>query len=259
MTTLPVLSPEIILRWTIWHADSDLLTMLNHSIGTFQRFFGSKAQCVVVTDTPEIVSRALRVKADVMGFNREDAVFDDDRSTWKKWCPRPRLSPGSIEIYVDADIFLLAEPREILDFCSNTNGAKYFCARESFAEGFYGNFVDRIDHTLPHINAGLLGQSAATDLTDDLLREYEWWHEQVEPGAVDYHDEQGAVRAALEPALHAGEVLLLPSERYRVVCPLTSPPVESVEGLTLLHATFPHRPAFWKFLPEISAISGLSC
>jgi hypothetical protein len=73
-----------------------------------------------------------------------------------------------------------------------------------------------------------------------------------------FHDEQGAVIKALEPFIRDGRVMLLPNHRYAVVCPLNDPPVTSVNGLVLLHATYPDHPAFWQFQQEITAVSGIS-
>jgi hypothetical protein len=245
-------------RWSIWGDVTHVATMLSHSIGTFRHFFGDRSRYVVVADDPRAVERSLRVPAEVIDV-REHAErhFDDPASTWRKWSPTCRLDPDSTEFYVDADVFLLAEPVEIWEFCARPQAWRFLCTTEPFGTGFYGNFAAHVDPTLPLVNAGFIGQQPRTDLTADLKEQYDWWRRHVSSDAVQYHDEQGAVRKALEPHLKADQVALLGSDRYRVVCPLNEPPVVSLEGVVLLHATFPHRPAFWQFHDEIAAVSGV--
>jgi hypothetical protein len=252
------MTTEPILRWSVWGDDEQVRAMLSHSIGTFRRYFGSSVRYLVFADDPAAVRRWLRVPAEV----REAAVarprFDSVECTWRKWWPACRVDPAATELYVDADVFLLDEPVEIRDFLFGRDRRSFLCTEESFDRAFYGNFARSVDPALPYLNAGLVGQRAGHDLTAALGEAYDWWRREVPADAVDYHDEQGAVARALESHLRAGDVALLPRERHRVICPLNeATDGASIEGLVLLHATYPHRPAFWKYYDVISTISGV--
>jgi hypothetical protein len=245
-----------ILRWSVWGNAEHVDIMLSHSIATFRRFFGEGWRYVVCAENRERVEASLLVPAEVIDV-RQAERFSDPHSTWRKWRPAARLDPDVIEIYVDADMFLLDEPIEIQDFCDHPDEYRFLCTSEPFEVGYYGNFAAHVDPALPLVNAGLIGQQARADLTAALGEQYAWWRQNVPVEAADYHDEQGAVRKALETHLRNGEVAVLSSDRYRVVCPLNDPPVTSLDGIVLLHATFPHRPAFWQFRREIAAVSGI--
>ncbi len=253
--------------------------MLSHSVGTFKHFFGSEAEYVVCTDEPELVSQQMATAATVVDFNVPGAEFQDSRATWMKWTPRVRYDPTATEFYVDSDIFLLSEPTELREFIAG-DGNDYLVSQEQFNETWpYGAFGLRIEdelapnaspeiqETKPYlrpengfapINAGLLGQRAGCDLTDRFREEYRWWHDHVETHEVEYHDEQGAVMWLLRPHVREGRVKLLDPMRYRVVCPNNEVPVETVDGIVAMHSTYPDRPAYHKFLSEISAVSGIA-
>lgn len=269
---------QVLFRWTLWKPTPLFLTMLGHSIGTFRRFFGAEAEYVVCTDEPGVVSGALGSAATVVDFNAPAAEYIDDRATWMKWAPRMRLAPEATEFFVDADFFLLAEPVELREFIVG-DGNDYLAVQEQVNEtwpyGAFGlrledelapNATPEVQRTKPYlrsengfapINGGLLGQRAGCDLTEEFREQYRWWSRHVETREVEYYDEQGAVMWLLRPHVRAGRVRLLDPLRYRIVCPNDEVPVESVDGLVAMHATYPERPAFHKFLPEISAISGI--
>jgi hypothetical protein len=250
----------IVFRWSVWGGDPDILLMLSHSIATFRTFFGTSASYLVFAESVDVVSRSLRTSAEVLGGTgvEPSGRFEDPRSHWRKWWPAPRLFSQSVEFCVDADIFLLKEPSEVWSFCRDGADAGFLCALEPFDRGFYGNFASRIDQRLPLINAGFLGQHVGSDITTPLQQNYDWWRESIPKDDVQYHDEQGAVRLALESAMQQRRVRYLSKDRYRVVCPLNNPRVESLDGIVMLHATFPDRPAFRRFYREISVVSGIA-
>lgn len=269
---------QVVFRWTLWRPTPLFLTMLGHSIGTFKHFFPD-AEFVVCTDEPGLVTRELATAATVMDFNTPGAEYLDDRATWMKWAPHMRLAPEATEFFVDADFFLLSEPTELREFIAG-DGHDYLAVQEQADETWpYGAFGLRIEDELapnatpevqekkPYlrpengfapINGGLLGQRAGCDLSSQFREQYRWWSSHVETHEVEYYDEQGAVMWTLRPHVRAGRVRLLDPYRYRIVCPNDAVPVESVEGMAGMHATFPERPAFRRFLPEISAVSGIA-
>jgi hypothetical protein len=250
---------DITFRWSVWGHDPDIETMLSHSVATFRRFFGQHALYLVFSAEPDRVRRTLRTLAEVIDLRLQArGTFDSPACTWRKWQPSCRLNTDRVEFYVDSDMFLLADPDEIWRFCTGEDRSDYICTVEPFARGYFGHFSDRIDESLPRINAGLVGQQKGADLTPRLTKQYLWWTQNVGPDRADYHDEQGAVRAALEDSLLQRRVTLLPSDRYTVACPLNDPPLDRLDGVVLLHTTFPGRPAFWKFHREISHVSGLA-
>jgi len=160
---------------------------------------------------------------------------------------------------IDSDVFLLTDPVEIRAFCDRRVGQKWIATQEEFAADWpYGNFAPRLGQHFIPINAGFIGQAPGCDITLDLEEAYRWWSGNISESEIKYHDEQGAVAFCLQAPARVGDVHLLDHRTHRVVCPLNEPPVRSVDGLVLLHATYPEHPAFFKFFHDIAAVTGLS-
>ncbi len=247
----------ILFRWALWKPSVDSVRMLSHSIGTFRYWFGERPTYLVYADAPAFVSKHLLVPALVLPMAGADAEYVDDRATWLKWTPRFRHDVSATEIHVDSDIFLVSEPTELYKFVDGYE-ADFVVTLEEFTELWpYGNFGPRLPADFVPINAGFFGQRAGTDLSDQMRSAYRWWADFVASNNVKYHDEQGALAFVLQELIRSGRVMTLPSSRYRVVCPLNDPPVESLDGLVGLHATYPEHPAYHRFLTEISKVSGV--
>ncbi|MCH7230794.1 hypothetical protein L0U85_08010 [Glycomyces sp. L485] len=271
-------SPQLVFRWALWNPTPAFVTMLGHSIGTFKHFFGAEAEYVVCTDRPDVLARDLATDTTIIDFEIPGAEYLDPRATWMKWAPKVRCAPDATEFFVDADIFLLDDPVELREFIAG-DGHDFIISQEQVNETWpYGAFGLRIEdelapdatleiqETKPYlhagngfapINSGLLGQRAGCDLTEAFRTEYRWWDEHVRVHEVEYYDEQGAVMWLLRPFVREGRVRLLDPLRYRIVCPNDEVPVETTDGIIAMHSTYPERPAYHKFLAEISAISGI--
>lgn len=249
----------LLFRWSVWGPNIQI-SMLTQSIGTFRRFFAEQARYVVFTDNRQMVLNGLKVEAEVFQFDQiKDARYMNPAATWLKWAPICRYDRTITELRIDADMFLVAEPAELRAFCSSDNHSTLFLSSmENFTALWpYGNFASHLPADFTPINAGLIGQYAGADLSPLLAAAYHWWETSVPLENVKYHDEQGAVAAILQPLIKQGKVTLLPPERYQVVCPLNVPAVDSLNGIVLLHATYPDHPAFYQFQTEISQISGI--
>jgi MvdD-like protein with pre-ATP grasp domain len=249
-------------RWALWSPTVDATMMLSHSIGTFQRYFGPRCSYVVCTDAPDDLEASLAVPAELIDTRSEDAEFQEQKPEnrcWKKWSPRFRLDPSHTEIYVDSDVFLVGEPADLHRFIDGTGGdfVVMMEAPQWRAAWLYGHFARRLPDDFAGINGGVFGQRAGCDLTPEFRAAYDAWRSETAMGTGDYFDEQGALALVLQPHIDAGRVLCLDPEKYKIVNPMNDPPLERLDGLSAIHATFPHRPAYWKFLPEISAISGV--
>jgi hypothetical protein len=249
----------MILRWAIWDYDDSAVEMLNHSIGTFRAYFGDSARYVVCTNDPVNLPEKLLFPAEVMAFSLDpESLYMERRGgAWRKWAPIPRLDFTDYEIRIDADIFLLKEPVELKEFCQG-NGTQFIVTTEEFdAVWQYGNYLDQLPPNFVHINAGLVGQAPYADLSDGLYEAFKWWQDKLPEDQIHSHDEQGAIALVLESFAALDQVTYLPTETYRVVCPLNEPPVESTDGITLMHATYPDHPAFYEFKREIAKIAGI--
>lgn len=249
----------ILFRWAAWQPNPELMFMLSHSVASFRKMFGEAARYLVFSDDPATVT-ALRMcdfevkSSDTVTGGR----FNDPRATWRKWAPAPRTDLSATEIYVDSDVFLLAPPEALSSFCSGRSGRRFLASMEEFHEDWpYGNFARLLPKGFQPINAGIVGQYAGSSLAPALEAAFDWWIASVEADAVKYHDEQGAVAYALAPYIASGLVELLDPSEYRIVCPLNKPPVESLQGLVAMHATYPDHPAFWKFIHDVAEITGL--
>jgi hypothetical protein len=249
---------SVVFRWALWRPNPPALEMLSHSIGTFRHWFGAEADYVVYADDVPAVQADLRVPAEVLPMDRPGAEFFDDRATWKKWAPAFRHDPARTELRIDSDIFLVDDPVELREFIAG-DGHDYVVTCEEFTERWpYGNFGGTLADGFTPINAGLFGQRAGADLSAAMRDAYRRWLAMLDGTEVKYHDEQGALAAILQDLITGGRARVLDPARYRVVCPLNDPPVERLDGIVGLHATYPDHPAFHRFRPEIAALSGLS-
>ena len=233
--------------------------MLSHSIGCVRRFFGERARYVVHTDCRELLAAYLQSFVDVRSYGISAPVpFGDARSTWRKWAPTARLDADTTEIYLDSDVFLLAEPDELRVFCSCSSSHRLLFAQEEFrARWPYGVFGARLRPDFVAINAGIVGQRNGTDISRELASLYRWWTHRAASHGYLYHDEQGALAMVAQRYCSRGQVALLAPSSYRVVCPLNDPPVLTLAGLKAVHATYSDHPAFWLFIQEIAAVSGM--
>ncbi|MEU4244945.1 hypothetical protein [Actinoplanes sp. NPDC026619] len=251
------MSAPVVFRWGLWKATPEYVEMLSHSIGTFRHFFGPDAAYVVYADDPSGLVRDLLVDAEVRPLDPPGAQYLDPRATWLKWAPRFRHDPAATEFRVDADIFLLDDPVELREFIAG-DGTDVLVTQEEYVERWpYGNYGPRLADGFVPINAGLVGQRAGCDLSEEIAEEYRWWSHFVEDHEVLYHDEQGAVAWVLQRYAARGRLRLLEHTRYRVVCPTNAVPVERLDGLVAMHATYPDHPAYHRFRSEISRVSGV--
>ncbi len=255
-----VATPSVLFRWSLWNPTPESVFMLSHSIGTVRAFFKDKATCVVHTDNAAAVEANLLAPALVRDYSsHSQRQFCDSRSTWMKWAPCGRLDASLAEVHLDADVFLVSEPHELRSFLRTSSPHLLLAAQEEFVALWpYGTFGPQLPTPFVPINAGIVGQRAGVDISIDLWALYNAWISRAESEGYLYHDEQGAVALLLQAYCRRSEVMLLDPAHYRVVCPLNSTPVETLAGIKALHATYPQHPAFWRFLPEIAAVSGLN-
>jgi len=248
----------IICRWSVWNPSSESILLLNHSVASFQHFFGNEARYVIFTDDVPAIQKGLKISTEIYSYTSFDhPEYLEPAITWRKWAPRCRYDWDAVELRIDADMFLLLDPVEIKDFCKSGK-ARYLITLENFKELWpYGNFAQLLKPDFTPINAGLVGQQVGADISDLLAEAYEWWKKNVHQEDVKYHDEQGAVSYIFQSLIKRGDVMLLPPEKYQIVCPLNKPPVSSVDGIILLHATYPEHPAFHQFLDQIIQVSGI--
>lgn len=212
------------------------------------------ARFVVYTDEPGAVAAALSGAAEVCGYDEHPnpRLDVDSKATWRKWCPAVRLTVSETEVYVDSDIFVVGEPAELRRFCAGGSGDRFLAMQESEgARWCFGRLEPRVPADSPFINAGLIGQQPQADLTEDLTVQYEWWRASVPPVLATFHDEQGAVVAALARYVAAGRVDLLARDRYRIVSPRSNADLEDLGDTALIHATHPGHPAYARFRTHI--------
>jgi hypothetical protein len=231
--------------------------MLADSVRSFRSIVGPKADYVVYTDAPHDVEHYVRGLADVLVYtdhpNPSFASFSGP--TWAKWCPSPRLSPGDLEVLIDADVFLLAEPFEIFSLLEPNNVIRYMVLEELKGEPWQrGCFADMVPPFVPFINAGLFVQGPAGDISKSLQAQYDWWLSQSGTRKETFHDEQGALTRALAADFKAGHADVLPKDRYAIISPRSNPGIDSLEGLVLFHATHPGHPAYHQFKDELRRI-----
>jgi hypothetical protein len=244
----------ILFRWSVWGDKRQLVETLPYSVGTFRRAFGDDAQYIVFTDEPHELKELLEDAADVRPYgDGEKSPFNlDVKPTWRKWRPTPRIAPDCTEFYVDADVFLVADPVELRRFSADPSARSFVVFREAVGvSARVGRFGSRILEGMPPINTGFLGQKAGVDITRELLRELRWWHDSVPPEHQTFFDDQGAVVAVLARHYLIDQVELLCQDRYCIVSPTSNSHLQNLDGVAAIHTTHPTHPAFHRFRDDI--------
>jgi hypothetical protein len=246
----------MLFRWSIWgegvHRDGE---MLRDSISSFRAVLGSKVDYLVSTDDPKAVKHTVGRLAEVSSYfhhwNPRFTSFDGV-TPWAKWCPWPRLAFGEVEVYVDSDVFLLDRPDELLALCSPDSKVQYLAQQEVIPATWQrGFFSGSISPEVPFLNAGFFAQGPAADVSESLEGLYHRWIEGCSPNIRTSHDEQGALTKALESEFYCGRAAVLPTDRYTIISPRSNSHIQSLDGLVLIHTTYPAHPAYHRFRDDI--------
>lgn len=250
----------MIFRWSIWgtHKKQNA-ELLKFSILTFKHHFGNEHDYVVCTDNVNVIKEITGSSVSVIGFNEGGkSIYDiESKATWKKWCPRVRLDLNETEIYIDSDVFLLNYPSEIENLIADTK-IKYGIMDEFLGQPWqHGAMKKKATNKTPFVNAGLFIQKEGCDLSTDLERELVWWKENIPMSKQTHHDEQGALAIALTAYHEAGELSILPKNKYMLIGPNENKDIENIESITLFHAVYPEHPAFYKFKFHLNSILNL--
>jgi hypothetical protein len=240
----------MIFRWSIWgdHISKNI-ELLRYSILSFKKHFGDSHQYVVYTDNTEYVSRHLNLDIDLRQFpSQDDSIFSvSSKATWMKWCPSSRLDVNQTEFYIDSDVFLLRYPKEIDTFLSDER-MEFAIMDEYFGQSWqHGAMACRAIENTPFVNAGFFVQKAGCDISPSLIKEFNWWKENIKQEDQTHHDEQGALAVALTKSLVDGKLFILPKDKYILIGPNENRDMNGLDNVTMFHAVYPDHPAFYKF------------
>lgn len=240
----------MIFRWSIWgQSISKNIELLRYSVISFKKQFGNNQQYIVYTDNLNLLSKQLDINVDIRQFPSDsDALFCvNSKATWMKWCPSSRLDVSQTEIFIDSDVFLLEYPKEIDLFLSDSK-MKFAILDEFHGQSFqHGAMKVKASLDTPFVNAGFFIQKAGSDITYDLIEEYNWWNNHIKRTDQTHHDEQGALAIALTKYFKKGELYILPKEKYMIISETSNSDIENLDNVVLFHATYPTHPAFYKF------------
>ena len=240
----------MIFRWSIWgdHIAKNA-ELLHYSVLTFKKQFGNNHQYVIYTDNTEYISRYFDKTIDIRPFpTGGNSLFCTlSKATWMKWCPSSRLDINQTEFYIDSDVFLLKYPKEIDTFLSNPK-EKFAVMDEFFGQPWqHGAMSAKAGPNTPFINAGFFVQKAGYDISSDLIKEFEWWNNNIKESEQTHHDEQGALAIALTKYFTERELCVLPKDTYMLIGENENTDLENLGNITLFHAVYPDHPAFYKF------------
>jgi len=248
----------MIFRWSMWgdHISKNI-ELLRYSILSFKRQFGDKHQYIIYTDNDVEVSKHLvNLNVDIRLFPKtEDSIFSViSKATWMKWCPTSRLDIKQTEFYIDSDVFLLKFPKEIESFLLDQNSG-FAIMDEYYGQSWqHGTMAKKATAKTPFVNAGLFIQKAGFDITQSLIKEYEWWKVNIKPENQTHHDEQGALAIALTKPLLEGQLSVLPKDKYMIIGPNENKDINNLDGVVLFHAVYPDHPAFYKFKDSLNSL-----
>lgn len=238
-------------RWSIWGpAVTHDVEMLRDSISSVYRVMPVSFDAVVYTDSVMEVKRIVGNLASIRDYNVQAgfAFREMGPATWTKWCPSPRLAPGTVEVVMDTDVFFLRPPLEILRMEHSDCPYSVAAMGEPLGAPWQrGVFTSLVPTYMPYINAGLVVQGPEEDLTERLWAEYQWWKRKARGTAETFHDEQGALTRVLAAPGLFRKLLVLPVNRYAVVSPRSNSTLADASHLVALHATHPDHPAYYRF------------
>ncbi|MFA5764265.1 MAG: hypothetical protein WCX27_00425 [Candidatus Paceibacterota bacterium] len=240
----------MIFRWSIW-GDYVFknIELLRYSILSFKKQFGNDHKYIIYTDNVEFISTHTDKIVDVRQFpSGNNSLFCvNSKATWMKWCPSIRIDINETEFYIDSDVFLLKYPKEIDSFLSDTN-KKFAITDEFFGQSWqHGAMKKKTTPNTPFVNAGLFIQKAGYDISNDLIKEFEWWQKNIKVNEQTHHDEQGALAIAVTDYLVNGELCILSKDDYMLIGDNENTDVQNLDKITLFHAVYPDHPAFYKF------------
>jgi hypothetical protein len=222
---------------------------LRDSILSFRRYFGPTTDYIVFTDKPAILHHEISSIAKVISFDSvSSSTFTWKGITpWKKWAPTARLAPGKSEILIDADVFCVGEPTELINFCEEPGNA--ICTLQETAPQWwcYGVFRSHLEPELPRINAGLVAQQSEANIHGELEALYLWWQSSTTEAERTGHDEQGAIALILREAKKCKRAVLLPLNRYLLLSPRSNRDIQSLDGFAIIHTTYPDHPYYHRF------------
>lgn len=240
----------MIFRWSIWGDRlSKNIELLRYSILSFKKQFGNEHRYVVYTDNTKYVSEYLDKDIDIRQFptSKDSLFWITSKATWLKWCPSARLDINQTEFYVDYDVFLLKYPKEIDVFLSSPN-MKFAIMDEFVGQSWqHGAMSRKATSDTPFVNAGFFVQKAKCDISGDLIREFEWWKNNIKKDRQTHHDEQGALAIAITKYFTSGELYVFPKHTYILIGENENAEIKNLDDITLFHAVYPDHPAFYKF------------
>lgn len=241
----------MIFRWSIWGNNiTKNIELLRYSVLSFKKQFGKSHRYIIYTDNADYVGEYLNDKdIDIRQFpTGGNSLFCvRSKATWLKWCPSSRIDIKQTEFFVDSDVFLLKYPKEIDTFISDPK-MKFAIMDEFLGQSWqHGAMQKKAIADAPFVNAGFFVQKAGYDISSNLTREFEWWQKNIKIDEQTHHDEQGALAIALAEYFTRGELCILPKNTYILIGENENTDIETLDGITLLHAVYPDHPAFYKF------------
>lgn len=239
----------MIFKWSIWGSDKEKsLELLIYSILSFRKQFGKNHKYIIFTDSPHELMGRFSGIAEVFDFGESNNEYNiDSITTWKKWCPHPRVDISETEFYVDSDVFLLRYPKEVDDFINNPK-FKFGILDEFNGQSWqHGAMRKKGVKEAPFINAGFFVQKAGYSISNDLLKEKRWWEKNISKEEQGHHDEQGCLAIALTKYFKNGELYIFPKDKYILIGPNENKNIKSLENIVMFHAVYPDHPAFYKF------------
>ncbi len=247
----------MIFRWSFWgdHKAKNS-ELLYYSIASFRKQFGKGHQYIVYTDGIHAISGQIKSLADIRQFpNDETTLFNiQSKATWLKWCPKSRLDLNQTELYIDSDVFLLKYPDELDDFLSNPL-IKFAIMDEFLGQSWqHGAMRRKVLPDTPFVNAGFFIQKARSDITPNLLKEFNWWKNNIKTEEQTHHDEQGALAIALTKYLLNHELYIFPKNKYMIIGENENTNKKNLNDITLFHAVYPNHPAFYRFHDTLDKI-----
>ena len=241
----------MIFRWSIWGDIDSSKEMLEYSIKSFRHYFGDEHRYVVATDKPYKLSDIEGIR--ILPYDSDAMFATDSRATWKKWAPMARLDINQDEIYVDADVFLVADnPYELEHFLNNDDFGFGILGEHDPQPWQHGAMQDFRPDETPFVNAGFFVQKSGYSIEKELEEQYGWWLSNILPSDRQKHDEQGCLAIALTEPYKQGNVYIFSQERFKLIGVPEVDSINSLEGLELFHATYPTHPAFHKFKNDLN-------
>lgn len=251
---LSLMNSRILLRWSVWGEWSASSTeMLADSISSFRPYFPNANFVVSYLQTAK-VNEANKIPDYAQWHSLPgNTGIDPSDNLWLKWFPQDNLDHADIFIAIDADVFCVGHPIDLIDWIQKEQAKSICCMQEANPEPWCYGHYGPLFRELPSVNAGFVVSRSPGELSHGMMNKYDSYRKKMGSKERKWHDEQGALAEYWLEKNVANQASYLSESTNRLLCPSANSEVNSIEGLEIIHTPYPEHPKYYELREKIKA------